>query len=86
MKIKETKDLETMTIEQFISSLQVYEETKKRKTEQTETVEQFLQLKLKEENFYGCGRGHSGQGHGGRGEADTNICQNSNESLRGRGG
>lgn len=56
MTIKETKDLETMMIEQFIGSLQAYEEKKKRIMEQTETVEQLLQLKLKEENSCGHGR------------------------------
>ena len=58
--IEETKDLENMTIEQFIGSLQAYEEKKKRKMEQTETVEQLLQLKLKEENGRGRGRGRGG--------------------------
>lgn len=56
MTIKETKDLETMMIEQFIGSLQAYEEKKKRIMEQMETVEQLLQLKLKEENSCGHGR------------------------------
>ncbi|XP_038895795.1 uncharacterized protein LOC120083961 [Benincasa hispida] len=84
--IEETQDLENMTIEQFIGSLQAYEEKKKRRMEQTETIEQLLQLKIKEENSRGRVRGRGGQGHGGRGEANTDVSQNSSESSRGRGG
>ncbi|XP_038887267.1 uncharacterized protein LOC120077457 [Benincasa hispida] len=84
--IEETQDLENMKIEQFIGSLQAYEEKKKRRMEQTETVEQLLQLKIKEENNRGHGRGRGGRGHGGKGKANTNISQNSSESSRGKGG
>ncbi|XP_038882219.1 uncharacterized protein LOC120073442 [Benincasa hispida] len=84
--IEETQDLENMTIEQFIGSLQAYEEKKKRRMEQTETVEQLLQLKIKEKNSYGCGKGRGDRGHGGRGESNTDVSQNSSESSRGRGG
>ncbi|XP_038891560.1 uncharacterized protein LOC120080948 [Benincasa hispida] len=84
LTIEETQDLENMTIEQFIASLQAYEEKKKRMMEQTETVEQLLQLKMKEENSRGRGRGRGGRGHGGRGEASTDVSQNLSESSRGR--
>ncbi|XP_038885810.1 uncharacterized protein LOC120076105 [Benincasa hispida] len=84
--IEETQDLENMTIEQFIGSLQAYEEKKKRRMKQTEIVEQLLQLKIKEENIRGRGRGRGGRGHGGKGEANTDVSQNSSESSRGRGG
>ena len=39
---EEAKNLETMTIEQFIGSLQAYEEKKNKKMEQTKTLEQLL--------------------------------------------
>ncbi|XP_038887068.1 uncharacterized protein LOC120077242 [Benincasa hispida] len=84
--IEETQDLENMTIELFIGSLQAYEEKKKRRMEQTKTVEQLLELKIKEENCRGRGRGRGCRGHGGRGEANTDISQNSSESSRERGG
>ncbi|XP_062103260.1 uncharacterized protein LOC133814293 [Humulus lupulus] len=71
--IEEIKDLETMTIEQLMGSLQPYEEKQNRKNKQKETVEKLLQFNLKEENFSnnreerGKGRdkgSRRGRGHG----------------------
>ena len=48
MTIEETKDLETMTIEQLQGSLQAYEEKHKKKKEITEKLFK-MQLKEKDE-------------------------------------
>ena len=48
--IEENKDLESMTVEQLLGSLQAYEEKQKRKNKQKEKMEQLLKLTLEEEN------------------------------------
>ncbi|KAG7565068.1 Zinc finger CCHC-type superfamily [Arabidopsis suecica] len=90
--IEETKDLEAMTIEQLLGSLQAYEEKKKKKED---IVEQVLKMRItKEENgqnyqkrgggqVRGRGRGY-GNGRGWRPYED-NINQRGENSSRGRG-
>ncbi|XP_062103447.1 uncharacterized protein LOC133814515 [Humulus lupulus] len=99
--IDENKDLEIMTVEQLMSSLQTYEEKQKRKKKQKEMVEQLIQLNLKEENFSNNRdqriRGHdqgSGRGRGrGQGREERGGFNNFNygersqnsQATRGRG-
>ncbi|CAL9218311.1 unnamed protein product, partial [Arabidopsis halleri] len=90
--IEETKDLEAMTIEQLLGSLQAYEEKKKKKED---IVEQVLKMRItKEENdqnyqrrgggqVRGRGRGY-GNGRGWRPYED-NTNQRGENSSRGRG-
>ncbi|XP_062114492.1 uncharacterized protein LOC133825587 [Humulus lupulus] len=82
--IEENKDLETMTIEQLMGSLQAYEEKQKMKKKQKETVEQLLQLNMKEENF-GNNRDQRGSG-GGRGQVREGMggFKNFNNGERNR--
>ncbi|CAB75469.1 copia-type reverse transcriptase-like protein [Arabidopsis thaliana] len=91
--IEETKDLEAMTIEQLLGSLQAYEEKKKKKED---IVEQVLNMQItKEENgqsyqrrgggqVRGRGRGGYGNGRGWRPHED-NTNQRGENSSRGRG-
>ncbi|KAG7553295.1 hypothetical protein ISN45_Aa06g038290 [Arabidopsis thaliana x Arabidopsis arenosa] len=90
--IEETKDLEAMTIEQLLGSLQAYEEKKKKKED---IVEQVFKMRItKEENgqnyqrrgggqVRGRGRGY-GNGRGWRPYED-NTNQRGENSSRGRG-
>ncbi|XP_062075601.1 uncharacterized protein LOC133779686 [Humulus lupulus] len=78
--IEDNKDLETMTVEQLMGSLEAYEEKQKRKKKPKETVEQLLQLNLKEENF-GNNRDQRGRGRDqgsgrGRGRGQGRDCFN----------
>ncbi|XP_058732988.1 uncharacterized protein LOC131604571 [Vicia villosa] len=63
INIEENKDLKTMTIEQLMGSLQAYEEKQKRKTKQKETIEQLLQLNIKEANYVNY-KNQRGRGRG----------------------
>lgn len=97
--IEETKDLETMTIEQLQGSLQAYEEKHKKKKEITEQLFK-MQLKEKEGSHgnerglqdrgrgrgRGFGRGQFGRHTNGRGANFTNNNFKKGESsTRGRG-
>ncbi|XP_048626765.1 uncharacterized protein LOC111210365 [Brassica napus] len=90
--IEETKDLDTMTMEQLLGSLQAYEEKKKKKED---IVEQVLKMRIdhKEESgrsnlrrggghFRGRGRGVNGRGWR---PYEDNFNQIGENSSRGRG-
>jgi hypothetical protein len=97
--IEETKDLETMTIEQLQGSLQAYEEKHKKKKKITEKLFK-MQLKEKDEGQRnersqqsqgrgrgrGRGRGQFGCGYGARGSIFSGSSYEKGEtSTRGRG-
>ncbi|PKU77376.1 Retrovirus-related Pol polyprotein from transposon TNT 1-94 [Dendrobium catenatum] len=97
--IEETKDLEAMTIEQLLGSLQAYEEKKKKKQVITEQLLKTQINSAKEEgleygrNQQGRGRGRGqSRGHGRRRGWSSNNGKNDNtnfgqggSSTRGRG-
>lgn len=97
--IEENRDLKAMTIEKLMGSLQAYEEKQKRKIKQKKTMEQILQLNVKEANYAnyksqrgrgrgqdcGHGRGHGGEGRGGYKNYSNNGERSSNpQEIRGR--
>ncbi|XP_038896515.1 keratin, type II cytoskeletal 2 epidermal-like [Benincasa hispida] len=82
--IEETQDLKNMTIEQFIGSLQAYEEKRKGEWSKQRPLNNLFNSKSRRRIVRG--RGYGGRGHGGRGEANTDVSQNSSESSKGRGG
>ncbi|XP_020259697.1 uncharacterized protein LOC109836244 [Asparagus officinalis] len=92
--IEETKDLEAMTMEQLLGSLQAYEEKKKKKEDIAEQVLKMRIDQTKEESgrsyqrrgggqVRGRGRGY-GNGRGWR-PHDDNTNQRGESSSRGRG-
>ncbi|XP_061361033.1 uncharacterized protein LOC133304961 [Gastrolobium bilobum] len=83
--IEETKDLEAMTIEQLLGSLQAYEEKKKKKKGVGEQLlKTQLNFKGKEEDF-GNTRGRGGYRGRGRGRGRGSIGFNNNYAHEDRG-